>query len=118
MSDDRFEGGCLSESGIKTRDWYAWNDLMPPRPDFFHIVGMVYVPNPGVELLLVPAEPQGINPDILLLDLHLIQKPGVWPRVFVWKQARYDQKITNGYKTADILYQGNSIATVDVENVH
>ncbi|HJU40844.1 MAG TPA: hypothetical protein VJ724_14835, partial [Tahibacter sp.] len=81
---------------MNTRNWYAWINKMPPPPDDFHVVGEVEVPNPGIEALLTVRSPQGINPDILLLDLHLFQKPGVWPQVVTWVQARYDKVLKPG----------------------
>ena len=81
---------------METRNWYAWINTMPPKPDDFHIIGEVFVGNPGVEALLTPKQPQGINPRIFLLDLHLIQKPGMWPQVMTWVQARYDFIIRPG----------------------
>lgn len=60
-----------------------WNDTMPPKPDTFHMVGEVQVPNPGVEVLLAPRTPQGINPQTLLLTLLLVQRAGVWPQLVV-----------------------------------
>ncbi|MCW2309986.1 hypothetical protein [Rhodobium gokarnense] len=117
MSDEAKEAGCLPCKDAKTRELFAWNDLMPPLPDYFHITGEVYVANPGVDPLLVPAEPQGINPTILILNLFLCQRPGGWPRVWVWKPVRYDKKIETGYTQVDIMCEGDRIATVDVQNV-
>ncbi len=104
----------------KTKNWYAWMDLMPPKPDDFHVVGELLVGNPGIQALLCVKEPQGINPDILLLDLHLVQQPGVWPPVTTWVQARYDKILTPGspqYSDVDIFYQNESITQVPVEKV-
>jgi hypothetical protein len=66
---------------MQTKDWYAWLNLMPPPPDDFHVIGDVLVSNPGVQAHLCVKEPQGINPGVLLLDLHLAQLPGMWPQV-------------------------------------
>lgn len=66
---------------IDTSEWYAWLSLMPPGPMSFHVSGVVTVGNPGYEVSLVPAEPQGINPKEIILDLVLTQKPGNWPQV-------------------------------------
>ncbi len=112
------EGGCLPCAGIDTRDWYAWLNLMPPKPDDFHVIGEVFVPNPGVDPFLTPKVPQGINPQILLLDLHLIQQPGNWPQVFVWKPARYDKvPSTIHYTQVQIFCGDEMIADVKVEEV-
>lgn len=39
----------------------------------------VSAPTPGYEASLKPAEPQGINPRDLILDLTVTAKPGIWP---------------------------------------
>lgn len=76
---------------MQTKDWHAWINAMPPGPNSLHVVGEVQVGNPGVVPELTVREPQGINPAILLLDLHLVQRPGMWPQVMTWKQARFDK---------------------------
>lgn len=116
MTQTLSESACLPCASAQSRDWYAWNDLQPPTPDYFHITGEVNVANPGVDPMLVPTEPQGPNPTILMLDLYLCQRPGNWPQVLVWKSVRYDKKITNGYAEVQIMCDGKAIATVDVEN--
>ena len=105
--------------GVATRDWYAWNNKMPPKPDDFHIVGEVDVPNPGVDAELVPRVPQGTNPDILMLNLVLTQRPGIWPRVITPKQVRYDRVLVNSDYTEVHIFCGDEvIAEVPVEDVH
>ena len=102
-----------------TRNWYGWNDLMPPGPVTAHVVGEVQVPNPGVIAKLVPHVPQGINPAIKLLDLVLIQRPGIWPMVLTWVNVHYSEETGEPvYKQADVLCDGGSIALVDLEDVH
>lgn len=106
---------------LDTRAWYAWNDLMPPRPDFFHITGEVQVPNPGVIPQLLPRVPQGINPTILLLDLCLVQQPGNWIQKVEWAPVRYDAVIQQyRYRTAEIFCceSGETLASVPVEDIH
>ena len=105
---------------METRNWYAWLNEMPPKPDDFHVTGEVKVANPGMQALLTMREPQGINPQVLLLDLHLIQQPGMWPQVLTWVQARYDSVICpNGvkYQHVEIFYENQSIASMDVDIV-
>ena len=112
-------GGCLPCRGAETRDWYAWINLMPPPPEDLHIVGEVYVPNPGVEPLLTPKVPQGTNPKILLLDLHLIQQPGIWPQVFVWKPVRFDKVVSGMQYTQVQIFCGDEIiADLPVREIH
>lgn len=119
MADVKTEGSCIPCQKVDSKDWYAWINLMPPPPDDFHVVGEVLVPNPGVDPLLVPKNPQGINPEILLMDLLLIQRPGIWPQHLVWKQARYD-KIGRGfkYREVDVFCGQENIARIKVEEVN
>jgi hypothetical protein len=67
------------------------------------------VPNPGVEPLLTPKEPQGFNPEILLLDLFLLQKPGFWPEVQVWKPAQYTKILLKMRYTQVQIFCGDEI---------
>ena len=106
---------------MNTRDWYAWLNLMPPKPDDFHVVGDVEVGNPGIVAELHERAPQGFNPAILLLDLHLVQRPGAWPQVVTWAHCRYDRVIRLGmpaYREVEIFHAGESIARLQVEDVH
>lgn len=113
------ESTLVSEPKIESKDWYAWNNLMPPKPDDFHVVGQVKVSNPGIVCEMRYKEPQGINPDIVLLELILIQRPGYWPQVTTWADAKYDKVMkTAHYTNAEILYEDSSIASLVVHDVH
>lgn len=114
------ESACVvSCAGAQTRGWYAWNNKMPPKPDDFHIFGEVEVANPGVDVELIPRTPPGINPKIISLSLVLSQRPGIWPQVLVWKQARYDKVMASSdYELAEIFCGDEILAKVEVENVH
>ncbi|MDJ0715435.1 MAG: hypothetical protein QNJ54_14615 [Prochloraceae cyanobacterium] len=104
--------------GAKSRDWYAWNNLMPPKPDDFHVIGEVQVPNPGVIAELKPRVPQGINPKIMLLNLFLFQRPGTWPQVQTWVEARYDKILPESdYEQVQIFCDDEIIAEIKVEDV-
>ena len=50
---------------IKTQNWHAWINKMPPSPDTLHVRGEVEVSNPGIEVVT------GVNlPMILKLADH------------------------------------------------
>ena len=110
-------GSTISRAGVKTYDWYAWNNLMPPRPDDFHIVGMVDLPNPGVVAELVERVPQGINPSILLLNLILFQRPGMWIQVVTPRQVKFD-KYNATYRDVQVFCDDKVIASVPVQDIH
>jgi hypothetical protein len=118
IENSEVKGSCLPCKNTKTREWYAWNDLRPPHPDYFHITGEIWVANPGVSAFLTPTEPQGINPTILMLDLYLCQQPGFWAQVLLWKPVRFEKKIAAGYSEAHIMCGGAVVAAVPVNTVH
>ncbi len=101
----------------KSKDWYAWNDLMPPAPNEFHLVGRVLVGNPGIIGEIRYREPQGIVGTNLLLDLFLIQRPGIWPQVKTWISVRYDEGPSLQIYAQASVYSGDSlVAEVPVVN--
>jgi hypothetical protein len=106
----------LTGVDCQTRDWYAWNNLMPPPPYDFHIVGQVYVANPGIRPYLI--EIDSPDPDTIHLELLQVQEPGFWPQVFVWKQVRFEKVLPHkGYRWAVVFCEGKEIARVEVHDV-
>lgn len=73
----------------------------------YYVAGEVCVPNPGIEAKLYYRIPQGINPKILMLDLVLIQRPGIWPQVETLVSAKYIRMGKPGqYTDVDISGHG------------
>lgn len=115
----RLEATVLEGDVPDTKGWYAWNDLMPPRPDEVHVIGEVLVANPGVDPELTYRIPQGINPAVLLLDLRLVQKAGIWPQVLTWKPVRYSAVLgSTPYTQAIVFYGTETVVGLDVDTVH
>jgi len=104
----------VSAKGVNTKNWEAWLTILPP-PHQLHVVGDVQVGNPGVDPILIEHEPQ-LDPCVLQLDLFLIQQPGIWPDIVVWKQTRYT-KIGRklGYEFVEIRYEDKPVAKIEVE---
>lgn len=114
MSD--FE--ILSCEKSKHRNWYAWNNLQPPKPDDFHVTGEIQVPNPGVLAFLVRRDSDDTDHEIDL-QLVLVQQPGAWPSVVSWADARYDRVFKESkFKTARIFCNDNVIETIPVADIH
>ncbi|WP_347906009.1 hypothetical protein [Pseudomonas purpurea] len=98
------------------KNWHAWLNAMPPKPDNLHVVGDVEVANPGIKAYLTMRVPQGINPSILMLDLHLFQQPGVWPQVLSCIQVKYDRVMPPNsvhYSAVDVYQNNEQIAYID-----
>jgi hypothetical protein len=117
MKAEKYADACaIKGNPPKTKNWHGWIDKMPPPPDALHVRGEVEVSNPGVEVFLLKKQPQGINPAIILLDLFLFQRPGLWPALVVNKPAVYEEVGPSlSYQTAEILYQNQGIASVPIE---
>jgi len=101
---------------VNCRNWHAWLDTMPPKPNTLHVAGDVVVGNPGVHAVLSMREPQGINPTILILDLHLVQQPGNWPQVVSCASAKFERIISPGsgpYTAIDIYHDDERVALID-----
>jgi hypothetical protein len=114
--DEQAQPHVSTPNSPETRDWYAWNNLMPPGPPTFRITGEVQVLSPYVDVLLVPRTPQGINPRVLQLDLHLMQPPGHQPPLVLWKPVRYE-KVNATYDSVQIFYGSTLLAEVPVNTV-
>jgi hypothetical protein len=69
----------------------AWVDRMPGSPPKLIVIGVVEVPTLGWKVDLVRAEPQGINPDILLLDIRAVAPGGDVPQVISKIKVRYEE---------------------------
>lgn len=98
------------------RNWYAWLDTMPPKPDTLHVTGDVVVGNPGVNAVLTMREPQGFNPAVLILDLHLVQLPGQWIQVVSCAAAKFERHLIPGngpYSSIEIHLDNERIAFID-----
>lgn len=109
---------ALSQASANLTGWNAWQDLMPGGGQRLYVTGSVFVPNPGVEPVLSDKVPQGINPEILLLDLRLIQRPGTWPQVLAWKPVRFEKSGKVRYTKVSICTSGEVCETIEVKKVY
>jgi hypothetical protein len=98
------------------KDWYAWINTQPIGPPAIHVIGGIEVGNPGIDVLLTKRSPTGFNPAILMLDVSLYQKPGMWPQMMTCASARYDETLPNNpkaYSAVEIFHDGKLIAKID-----
>ena len=116
MKDD-YSGGKSYGGGSEgdCTDWYASHDHMPPGPKTLHVSGKCEFPTAGYSVELKPAEPQGINPKIYILDkiVHEPEKPG--SDVITTVEVRYDEKTETEYDQVQIRPDG---VTIEVEHTH
>lgn len=97
-------------------EWSAVQDFMPPRPPRLRVRGVCTMPTPGYRLHLTRSEPQGTDPEILLLDLHV--EPPSGPVIQVLTPTPVDEYTEEGsrrFTEVQIMPQGTR---VPVEPVH
>ncbi len=117
MTSDTFDAVCKPCESAEFRKVYAWHNTMPLGPATTIVIGDVKVSNPGIDPILVEPAAPGINPTILTLDLLMCKKPGVWPRVFVWKSFRFDQPMVSDYTTLEIRCGSDTAVSVPIDTV-
>ena len=103
---------------MQSRDWQVRINRVQPKSYEIEVTGEVYVGNPGIQVYLTKKEPQGFNPNILMLDINLHQKPGVFIQRMTWKLAEFVQDITPDdpkYKAVEILMDNERIAFIEIE---
>ena len=103
MALAKFDESGISCESNKTRNWNAWLVEKGSKPHPLHVIGEVEVSNLGVRAILVKKIPQGVNPSYLLLDMHLIQRPGIWPQVISWVPAQYDEMTEVEYQIVNVF---------------
>jgi hypothetical protein len=113
---ETFRGEPVTLPGIETRDWFAWNNMQPTGLARFHVTGEVRTSNPGMDAVLVPRVPPGVDPATLLLDVVPTQAPGQWLQVGVWVPARYDQA-RGHFQRVRIFFRDTLVAEVEAYDI-
>lgn len=112
------KGGGEATCPLGSRDWKAWENRMPGGKPSLHVLGQVLAPTPCYQVGLKPAQPQGINPKQLILDVSLTPLPVPCIDVLTWLEARYDQDPYDGqYDEVAIRCGGEIYAVVPIEIV-
>ncbi|MBV9849085.1 MAG: hypothetical protein JO250_05285 [Armatimonadetes bacterium] len=94
--------------------WTAVHDETPPGRGCLKVEGEVQTPTPGYKLHLTKANPQGINPQILLLNLHRNAPTGIEPQHVVTERVEFKEDTHVPYQKVQIEPDG---VTVDVVNI-
>jgi hypothetical protein len=101
----------------RNKNWKAWQNLQPPGPPRLIVTGQVELSNTNETPDLREHVPQGINPEILLLDLS-ITAHGVGNPVMTWRDVRFEKSIQRDqYSTVEISWDGQRIESLSVETV-
>jgi hypothetical protein len=106
-------------SAPATSNWKAVEDRQPPGVTL-RVTGTVTTSNSNQVPHLTKANPQGINPAILLLDLSITTSGNPGGAVMGKQDVEYREEIKAGqYTSVDVRYDGKGIARIDqIEVVH
>ncbi len=99
----------------KCTDWKAVHDFMPPTPARLRVSGRCTFPTPGFKVTLTKKQPQGINPNILILEKTVQAPTGVEPQLVTTIAVNYEEKTDKHYIEISILPDGT---TIPIQEVH
>lgn len=112
-------GGSGDCHGATTRNWHAWVNLQPGSDRSLHVKGTVDVNSGGWQARLTKRSPQGFNPRILLLDLHVTPPSGPTILPMLSLDVRYDERNAgNTYDRVEVYCGNERIADMQVEQAH
>jgi hypothetical protein len=81
----------------------AWKNMMPIQHSVkLFVIGEVACPTPKWTVKLMEAKPQGINPDILILQIVARKPPGVLPPVVTPVPVRFEKAKGGKYQQVTI----------------
>lgn len=96
----------------------AWIDRMPGDGPKLIVIGEVQVPTAGWQVKLARRSPQGINPDILILDVKAVPPEGYVAQVITFIKLRYEERPPQRDYTHVTIVDGNDEVTVEVGEAH
>ncbi len=97
--------GC-PDPFIEAMDWMAVDNQEPPGRRFY-VTGKVVVSTAGYSVTLKKRSPQGINPEVLLLDLEITRPTGMVAQVITTEEPRYEEDPYSGPHTSVGIYCGS-----------
>ena len=106
--------GTGGAAAIQASKWTAVHNYQPTDPPHLTVRGVVTFPKPGFRLKLTPAVPQGINPQILLLNLSIMLPVEPLPGGPTDVEVSYVEQTAYPYTDVQINPLGED---VKVENV-
>ena len=99
----------------KCSDWKAWHDRQPGHPATLHITGKCKFNTGGYKVTLQPAVPQGINPEIYILNKIVHAPSGPATQVVTDVPVHYTEKTDARYTEVDIHPDGAKVPVKEVQ---
>jgi hypothetical protein len=116
MPTQREDQMAAPSKGIALKDTFeAYLELLPPHPiRILNVNGKVEYRSGGVTASLIKAVPQGINPAILILEVHDTTTGGPSTDPVVTQSVSFDAKATTALKQVTIRSAAPDF-TIDVQ---
>ncbi|HXC54602.1 MAG TPA: hypothetical protein VNU97_04860 [Rhizomicrobium sp.] len=96
---------------------HAWVNSMPPGKPKLMVIVAVTTPTTGWTVKLVRANPQGINPAILLLRIDATPPKGRAGQMVTRHELRYEESPPKGKYTEATIIGGTPGVTVKVHQI-
>lgn len=96
----------------------AWIDRMPGAGPNLIVIGDVEVPTTGWHVVLTRRSPQGINPNILILDVSAQPPQGMAGQMITTIPLRYQERPPHHEYTQVTVVDGKDEVTVGVGSTH
>lgn len=96
---------------------HAYANEMPPGPFKLHVFASVVTPTPGYTLKFEPLRPQGINPRVLLLGLHVTPPTRPEPQHVVTQTVSYEEPWQNNKYSHVTVINGQQVLSVPISIV-
>lgn len=105
-------------ASLETRNWFAWENNMPPGPVRLQVTGEVKTPSAHQVPRLTRAVPQGINPRILILNLTVEETGKTGPEVVDFRRAYYEEECRpEQFTDVQINCEGSLLQMIKVDRV-
>ena len=105
-------------ASLKTRNWFAWENNMPPGPVRLQVTGEVETPSAHQVPRLTRADPQGINPRILILNLTVEETGKTGPEVVDFRRAYYEEECRpEQFTEVQINCEGSLVQMIKVDRI-
>jgi hypothetical protein len=85
------------------------------HPARLRVEGTCVMPTPGYRLWLTRADPQGINPNILILKLQVESPTGIVPQVLTPTPVAYEEKTDQHFTSVTIDPGGVSVEVKELQ---
>ncbi|UWQ36564.1 hypothetical protein K3552_13775 [Leisingera aquaemixtae] len=100
-------------------DFSAWINLMPPSSGTLIVVGRVVTNGGDLQPKLTERIPQGINPQILILDLTIEQTGGPGTNDVAQRDVRFEKQASQGqHSTVEIYFEGEQCTSLEITEAH